>query len=55
MYVFLQRLHTTFEFYKARIEAGSKRIIQYEDFAKRLISNKCPFTDKVHKGLEHLR
>lgn len=47
-------IHTNFEFYRARVEAGSKRIIQYEDFARRLINSKCQFTDKVNKSLELL-
>ncbi|GFU48340.1 spectrin beta chain, non-erythrocytic 5, partial [Nephila pilipes] len=47
-------LNQNFEFFRAKVEAGSKRILQYEDFAKRLINNDCYFVKDVEVGLEYL-
>ncbi|XP_055926294.1 spectrin beta chain, non-erythrocytic 1-like isoform X1 [Argiope bruennichi] len=47
-------LNQNFEFFRAKVEAGSKRILQYEDFAKRLINSNCYFVKDVQAGLEFL-
>ncbi|XP_054709348.1 spectrin beta chain-like [Uloborus diversus] len=47
-------LHSNFEFYRNRVELGSKRIIQYEDLAKRLINSNCFFVNDVKNGMEYL-
>lgn len=50
-----QVLHQNFEFFRAKVEAGSKRILQYEEFAKRLINSNCYFLQDVDHGLEQIR
>ncbi|GFS59412.1 spectrin beta chain, non-erythrocytic 5 [Trichonephila inaurata madagascariensis] len=47
-------LNQNFEFFRAKVEAGSKRILQYEDFAKMLINSNCYFVKDVEDGLEYL-
>ncbi|KAG8194893.1 hypothetical protein JTE90_029184 [Oedothorax gibbosus] len=47
-------LHQNFEFFRAKVEGGSKRILQYEEFAKRLMNGNCYFIADVEHGLEQI-
>nr|XP_042906281.1 spectrin beta chain, non-erythrocytic 2 isoform X2 [Parasteatoda tepidariorum] len=47
-------LNQNFEFFKTRVESGSKRVMQYEEFAKRLINSNCYFVTDVRESLDYL-